>query len=206
MSLWKKIAARYGTASEVDDIRIDSKTNALYTLSYEHHEAHEGDAFIADIVDESMADDETLSLAFKTPTGTKLAHVIIEASTLVGGDLKFYEGATWIQGSGSAVSIINHLRTANPISSILLENRQQATFTASDELIGNVTGVNVGSATLLTTRWMWGVRNRSAAGQLRGQLEFILKADTQYLILFTANGGSNAAQVSMNWYEHTDSH
>lgn len=43
----------------------------------------------------------------------------------------------------------------------------------------------------------------AAAG--RDTTEFLLRPDTQYAYVFTSLDDDNAAQITLNWYEHTDS-
>ena len=180
----------------------DEMTNSLITISYEHHEIHEGDSFVVSIVDTTMASAETLVLAFKTPAGTKRAHLIYEYSTLTGAHCELIEGPTWDQGSGAAVTITNRLRAASPASSILLENRGQVTFTASDEMISNPTTLSGG--TVIDTNYSFG-SNKLPESSRRGQHEFILKPDSTYAIRFTSDASSNKGQIIVDWYEHTDS-
>jgi len=183
--------------------RIDLMTGQLVTLDYAHHEVHGGSAFCSVVVDTSMGNSDTLNAAFKTPTGTKRVHLLIQFSTLVGGDLQLWEGATWTQGSGAAMPIINRKRLATVKDSMLLEDRAQATFTLSNEMISNVTGTNTAAATSLCRAYAFGSQNK-AAGVRRGTSEWILKPGSTYLAVFTATGGSNKAELALDWYEHTD--
>jgi hypothetical protein len=184
----------------------DSLTNALICISYEHHEVHEGDAFVVDVEDESMADTDTLSIAFKTPAGTKRAHIVAEFVTLVGGELEIWEGPTWTTNTGTLVDIINRKRLAAMTSSILLEDiTTPPTFAATDAIMKNVTGLATGAATRLSHLFAWGVQNKFGAGGGRDESEILLKPETQYAFVFTAIGNSNKAQLILHWYEHTDS-
>ncbi len=184
-------------------VRMDALTHTLQVISYPHHEIHGGSSFLSDIVDESMGDDDTLILAFKTPPGSKRIHLLIEASTLVGGDVVLWENPSWASESGSLNPIINRNRQATMDSSILLEDQAQAAFTASDNLVGNPTDWSTVEATELHHVYAWGLNNRAVAGAARDVNEWILKPGTKYGIIFTADGGSNKAQVILNWYEHT---
>lgn len=46
-----------------------------------------------------------------------------------------------------------------------------------------------------------GVKNKDTAAN-RSNIELILKADTTYVIRFTAVGSSNSGFVRLCWYEH----
>ncbi len=174
------------------------------TIDTGHYAIHNSKSFTADVVDETLSDDATIILAFKTMAGIDRAHMIFEFTTLVGGDLRIWQGPTWTAETGSLVSIINRKRLASMTSSGLLENSGQAAFTASDAVILNPTGLNTGSATELHHLFAWGKKERLAGGNVRDANEWVLKPDTQYAAVFTADGGSNKAQIILNWYENTD--
>ena len=195
----------YGVAIRPVGSLVDSVSGALITITQAHHETHEGDAFVADFLDESMADDDTIVLVFKTMTGSTMrAHMITQFSTLVGGDLKLWEGATWTAESGTSINIRNRKRGASMDSSGLLADQAQAGFVAADVIHANPTGLNTGSAVLLQDIVAWGKKDKLLAGGSRDNDEWLLKPDTQYAVVFTAEGGSNKAHVILNWYEHTD--
>ena len=184
---------------------LDGVTNAIKTITYPHHAIHDGRGFLADTVDETLDDNATIILAFKTMAGTKRAHMLFEFTTLVGGDLRVWEGPTWTAETGTLITIKNRKRLASMTSSGLLENQAQAAFTASDALILNPTGLNTAAATSLPHLYAWGKKEKLAGGTTRDGNEWVLKPDTQYAVVFTADGGSNKAQVILDWYEHTDS-
>lgn len=173
-------------------------------IDYPHHEVHGGSSFRADFVDISMSNTDTLILAFKTPTGTKRAHMTIQFDTLVGGHLKVWEAPTLDANSGTQQAILNRKRETSMTSSMLLEDTGLGNpFTATDNVISNPTGLAGG--TLLHEHYAWGKKEKFAGGGARDTEELILKPDTLYAVVFTAVGDSNAAQVFLDWYEHTDS-
>ena len=208
MSLWKLITARWGSNSgETDEVRLDAVTNSLVGITFPHYQVHQGDSFISDYVDDSMGDNDTIIFAFKTPTGTKRAHMWVEFTTLVGGDMQIWESPTWTTNTGSTHSIINRKRETSMSSSMLLEDKTATpAFTATNNVLLNPTGLNTGSATSIHHFYAWGKKEKLNAGNVRDTEEFVLKPDTQYAIVFTAEGGSNKAQLILNWYEQTDSH
>lgn len=166
-----------------------------------HHEVHEGDAFVCDAIDDTMGDNDTLALAFKTMAGTKRVHMLVGFTTLVGGLLELVEAPTWDNQSGAQHPIYNRLRQASMGSSGLLEDESSAGFLATDNLILNPT--TLAGGTVIHSISAYGTKNFfSGAG--RDVEEFILKPATQYAYRFTADGGSNAAHITLNWYEHTD--
>ncbi len=182
----------------------DATTNAAINITFPHHAIHDGFAFITDTVDETLADNDEIILAFKTMAGIKRAHMILEFNTLVGGDLRLWEGPTWTAETGTLVPILNRKRLAVMASSGFLQDQSQPTFVATDQMILNPNGFSTVPATSLHHLFAWGAQARFSGGIVRDANEWPLKPDTQYAAVFTADGGSNKAQVILNWYENTD--
>ena len=193
-----------------DDAARQAEMDTLHKLSATidliNHAIHGKKKFSADFVDETMANDETIILAFKTPAGTKRAYMEFGFLTIVGGDLAVWEGATWDTNTGVAnVAAINHFRETSPTASMLLEDKTSTpTFTATGNILSNVTNLGTGSATNIHPQYAWGTQNKFSPGDSSGHDKYILKPDTKYAIVFTADGGNNKAQVELTWDEHTD--
>lgn len=205
-NIYDRISGRWGGAEEWDDIRIDALTNAFIGLTHEHHHVHAGDSFVAGFTDNAMADNDTLIVAFLTPPGTQRVHMVIQFSTLVGGDIQVWEGATWTNRTGSLLPIINRKRETVMTAPGILEDQAQVGFLASGNLIENPTGLGTGSATSIRRVYAWGKKEKFMAGGGRDSEEMLLRPATQYAIVFTAEGNNNKGQVELNWYEHVDSH
>lgn len=184
---------------------LDSVTNAGVGVDFTHYKVHSGDSYIADIVDETLADGDTIILAFRTAAGTKRVHLFMRFSTLVGGHIRLWEGATWTAQSGTEIAIINRKREAVMTSSGMLADQAQAGFVANNVLHANPTGLNTGSATSIHHLYAWGIKNQSSAESSQDIEEIVLNPSTQYAVVFTAIGAANKAHVILNWYEHTDS-
>ncbi len=192
-----------------DDTRL-AKFDPIFeipiTVDVAHYEVHEGDAFETQFADITMGNNDTIILAFKTAAGTKRVHLISDFNTLVGGEFILWESPTWTTNTGVLNAILNHKREASMNSSTLLEDLTATpAFTATDNVLSNVTGLNTGAATAIITEYAFGVKNKINAGASRGVTEWILKPDTQYAAVFTSSGASNKAQITLDWYEHTDS-
>ena len=181
--------------------KVDRLTGSIITIDYAHHEVHGGSSFASDVVDTTLANAETICLAFKTAAGTKRIHLIEKWIVLVSGYIDLIEGPTWTNQTGTKVPIYNRKRETTMKSSVLLEDQAQLGFVASNNVIGNVTGLSGG--TTISTEYAFGTR-RSPASRARGTNEWILKPDTQYCIRLTSTANSNAAQIILDWYEHTD--
>ncbi len=199
---WKD---RAGNEHTLDELALfDAMTNALVSIGCAHYRIHEGSSFTTNFTDEVLANDETLVIAFKTAPGTKRVHLFVFFSTLVGGSLELWEGATWTEDTGTATPIINRRRDENLEASGMLEDKTYTpAFRATGNVLVNPTHSVVG-ATSLDKQYAWGEKGKIGAGYLRDENEFILKPDTQYAVVFTAIGAANKAQVSLNWYEQSE--
>ena len=193
-----------GTAWKEKSPEIDAVTGTQKIISFAHSQVHYESSFVFDYVDEALADNETIVLAFKTPAGTNRVNFFPEFTTLVGGDLQVYEDTFWTAGTGSAQSVINRKRKDSMITSAILENVSSAsTFIANNKIIVNPTGHDSSAATVIRRLYGWGKKEKfNAAG--RDENELVLNPDTAYAVVFTAEGGSNKAQLILHWYEHTD--
>jgi len=166
-----------------------------------HHEIHEGDSFTAFNDELTMQTTETINFAFKTPAATtKEIHMIIEYETLVGGYLEILEGAIWTAQSGTAYTPMNRHRNSDKESE-LLGDETTTVFTAN-EIAYDVTTIGTTNATTIHMDRAPGAQNKKANAS-RGTEEFILKAETTYVIRFTAVGNTNSGFIRLNWYEYT---
>jgi len=192
----------------LDEIILqDSLTNAMVQISYPHHEVHDGCSFTTVFTDETLADAETIVLAFKTPRGTKRIHLLLMFTTLVGGSLNIWQDATWTTTTGVVNPIINRKQEEDTkVSGVTEDLTTTPAFTATGNILSNptLTGgvVTPAGATSLDKQYAWGEKGKIGAGYLRDENEFILRPDTTYAIVFTSIGAANKAQVSLNWYEH----
>lgn len=168
-------------------------------ITVAHHEIHEGNSFVSDIVDEDMADNETLSLSFKTSNAAKIIHMIVETSFKGAGHVEIDEGGTWDVGSGTQNPIYNRERNSTTIST-LLENTTSGPFIANNAVVLNASSYNAG--TIIHDFYVFG--EKKLGGELRDVEELVLKKNQTYLIIATADAGTNGSQITLNWYEHAN--
>jgi hypothetical protein len=187
------------------DITRQAKFDNLFkvpiAITVSHHEIHEGDSFTCNAIDLTLASAATMSLAFKTPSGTKRAHVIHRFITLTGGHVEIIEGPTWTNQTGTKQPIYNRKREASMGSSGMLEDQAQAGFVASDNMIlepGSISG-----GTVIHTSYAFGRKNQFT-GASRETDEILLKPATQYVYKFTSDAADNSAHMILDWYEHQD--
>jgi len=168
-------------------------------IDWDHHEIHDGDTFQVFFEDITLGDNETINFAFKTPAiTTKELHMVVEYTTKVGGQLTVTEGPTWTAKTGTAVTPINLNRNSTKTSEIL-GNETSTAFETSNEVALNVT--TIAGGTVVDSDAVYGVK-QSGGLSSRGTSEIILKADTLYVIAFTAEGASNFAHLKLRWYEY----
>jgi hypothetical protein len=183
---------------------VDELSNALITLGFDGHKLHDAKTFLADYVDESIGSGATHAIAFKTPATSPEIHMDLGFKVLVSGDIEIFEGASWATSTGTQLAVYNRNRN-NAASSAVLEDTS-GTFTASDNLIvdPNIPANGLSQATPIHHVFSFGAQQNPFQGE-RGTEEFILKANTQYVVLFTSGGANNKVQLFMEWNEHTNS-
>lgn len=178
---------------------FDNKFKIPVNINVEHHKIHEGLSFERHI-DSADADVASLNVAFKTKAGTKLAHILFGFSASSAVLFEIIEGASWTQGSGTALDIFNLDRDAGN-SEIILEDKNQAAFTASNQVIQDVTGIAGG--VIFEKQYCYSEKKQ--AGDTRaGSHEWLFKPDTTYIVRITQTGGNCKQSIDLHWYEHTN--
>ena len=96
---------------------IDCLVNALTTISYEHHEIHEGNFFVVDHVNLALGAGATMSLCATIPAAT-FAHFrfIVSAGGAVHVELK--EGAGFTGGAAEIIYNANRNGPAAPFAAL----------------------------------------------------------------------------------------
>ena len=176
---------------------LDGMTDAIQTVTYEHHEIHAGSSFHAQVYSGSAS---AVNIAFKTPSGTKRAHMIFSWSSASSSHLSILEGATWTTNTGTVVAPTNQKRAASPGASVLLEDKTATPAFTANGVLTNVTIVSVGVA----LREVYVFSDRKVGGDGSHQAEIILKPDETYVMVLTSDDGAKALVLHLDWYEHTD--
>lgn len=180
------------TATEILRTATDGSTFALETIEYDHHEVHAGSSFVASGTAD-VANAGTVNAVIKAPAGSKYLHAVFEVTSESEVAFNFYEG--FVAGSGGTVG-----------AAVAVHNRNRNSATVATGLV--YTGASVGTAggtagTLLYASH-WG-SGKGVGGAARSLSEWVLKADTQYLLeVVNATANANYTAWSFNWYEHTD--
>lgn len=170
---------------------LDNLFKAPIFVDVAHHEIHEGDAFSLYIGDVDAANTEQVQLYFVTPNTAELSHMVVSSYGSGEHVLTITEGITYSAG-GTAGTARNRNRNSANTSSCTLK-------TGSDggaDLITYTGGTVIWSETVGA--------GRQQGGSTRGTQEWILKANTAYIIEDTNSSGSPAVlDLNAVWYEHT---
>lgn len=175
--------------------KFDSLTDAITTIDYVHHEHHGGTAYAVQVNGTGTA----LNLAFKTPAGTKRAHIVYEFSSESKAHVEVLEGATWTTNTGTVVAPKNQHRGSVNTSMLLEDKTATPGFTAGGVL---QTVTSVAGGTTVSLIYTFAGKQVGASGGKRHEL--ILATDETYVFEITSDDGSKGLQLRLYWYEHTD--
>lgn len=178
---------------------FDSKFKAPLFIRPEHSRIHAGKSFERHI-DSANAVVSSLNVAFKTAAGTELVHAIFGWGSSDEILFEILQGATWTQGSGTVLNVFNHLLSGG-VSGIILENKNQPTFTASGQVMSNVTSVSGGTTFENQYTYNAGLGAAVAAETRSATHEWVLKADTTYVIRSTETDGDCKMSIDFHFYE-----
>jgi hypothetical protein len=194
MSLWKLLNGRWGSGvGETDEIRIDSSTNSLQTVDYEHHEIHSGSHFFFTFADNDWDIVDGYDFIFTTPDSTDQCHAIFEVNAAFDTTVEYYEDTTHTTGALQTSYNNNRVIGTAPTATIHLSNDDVADGTL---LFSSVFGVSTGV----------GINSIIGGGEARGTNEIILKRDSKYLFRMVTGTDASVLSIRFNWYEHTIKH
>lgn len=171
---------------------MDSVTGGLEVIDTVHSEVHEGETFTASYKtpDASpIANDATVVLLIKVGANLN-AHFVWNAAFGGEGEVQLFEGP-------------NDTADGNPLTEPNM-NRGSAQVAEVTVFQGPTIGNGVGNGTeLLDVMVPGGTTGRAVGSAIRESTEWVLKKDTNYLLVLTNRAG-NAQQVSaqLQWYEH----
>jgi hypothetical protein len=171
-------------------MKADGVTSAITTISYPHHEVHQGRFYRSGFAF-TLANGNTGSYAFTTPAaGGRELHCSIELHMTAGGTFTVYEDVTSYSG-GAAITPLNH-------------NRNSANTSDATDVMRGYTGASpisrTGGTTILNT--VFSVARDVNPTRNSGE-EFIWKSGSKYVIEYLNSTASNFVQLILEWYEHT---
>jgi len=181
---------------------IDTSTNALTFVDYDHHETHGGSRFYVHYGVASLGamttPDDTITLTFKTPDTAKWGHFIFLAEGSSGMRVRLIEAPTG--GAASATGTIDILNKARNY-----QNTKKSTFSN-----GSTAGVVNYDATLATggvslwDNYISGATvGRTGSGSSGKRDELVLMKNTTYQLSIYGTA-TEPATLYIDWYEHTE--
>ena len=102
MSYFKGIYGSYDGTNFVP-VRVDSSTNSLQTMEYEHHEIHGNSHYFIEDFEIDFDSTEVLDFVFTTEAGTKWVHLLFAYECTGACQADIYEGATVTANTGALV-------------------------------------------------------------------------------------------------------
>lgn len=176
--------------NEVDSVGIasdhyDEVTRAIKTIEYEHHEIHEGRSYYAQIYDNDLDDTGSLIMRLITPNTPRWVHLNIVVNSSLGGVFYLFENPTF---STDGTARVEYNRDRNSTNNATLEVFEKPAITAN--------------GTLLQTTHIGTDGKKGSEGSARGENEWILKQNEEYMIMYTSHSDNNKVRIGINWYEH----
>lgn len=167
---------------------LDPLAHALVTISYEHHEVHEGKTFFASYKSPDGADvADNGALRFFLVGGARYSHIVFVASAGGDAEINFYE-STACSSPGTPLQAHNMNRNGTMTPSLQVLH----TPTVSDSgtrLVNELIPGGTGGA-------------QTPGGAARPGTEWILAPGTDYLVeVINRAGSSQPISIAVQWYE-----
>ena len=169
--------------------RLDTTTQSIMIVDYEHHEIHSGSHFyIAGYG--TYAADEDIDFQLTTSNTAKWIHMTFSFQSTGATVFTVYEGAT--VGAGTPVTAFN-------------SNRNYTSTVTSLTLL-QYDGTPSGAGTPIYQQ-AWGFTDtptKSEGGVSSRSNEIVLKQNTTYRFFIESNSAGNIISYTSEWYEHTN--
>ena len=166
----------------------DSITHALNTITYEHHEIHDGShyTFSTGIVD--LDNGISKNYILTVPNTTKWPHLVYDIEGVLFTKVEAFENTT--HATGTQFPTFNNNRNSTNIAGLKISN---SSGNASDgDLIYTTSfGISTGPGGKI-----------AGGGGARGEREWILKQNTKYFLKITSLTDNNNISCILEWYEH----
>ncbi len=191
----------------------DKLSGAVVTITNEHSKIHDGKTFHAhyesDPTDSNLIGEET-AIGFVTPPAASgRIHMIIDVRADEESVWELREDPAVVLGSGSPFPPTNRFRDSALESAMISQGTPPVAnrYTTYDVGEANTAGLAGGTILEHETIAIAGgppfAGNENAAP--RGQREWILAADTEYVIILTCSTNNNTThEISLHWYETVD--
>lgn len=196
-SLESIIRGRFGSGdTDIADIRIDSSTDSLQIVNYEHHEIHGGSHYFVTGY-QDLTINQVLQFTWQMPNTTKWIHWTWDIDTESETLWQIYEGGSIVNPLANGITPLNSNRNSANTSGTAMRYEIHANLAGADG------DVNVGAA-LLIASGITGTGKRVSGNATRDN-EILLKQNQLYVLRATASA-AGYINFNMQWYEHTDRH
>lgn len=178
---------------------IDSMTRVSVAITHPHHEIHEGKMFKADLDTtdlDSEGSNDALHISFVTPDSDTMGHIIYLVYVSGEATFEIVEAPTGGVAGGNGMAMTN--RNRNSSNASVMKNTNDGTVDQYTEDATAPTGGTVIHHEEL------GTGKNKQAGESRDLNEFVLKRNTKYSFRTTSTVDNVTAQMTLNWYEHTE--
>ena len=169
-------------------VGVDSSTEALEVIDYEHHEIHAGSHYIiasSDVLGSGITKD----FCTYAPDTTKWIHIIFEVAGSASTSFDVFEAGDFDDDGISSTPLNSNRNSSNT-----------AGFGVSADCTVNSTGTRI-----LNYRFGSGTNpSKALSGENRSRTELVLKQDTNYLWRIRSNAADNNVTYVGSWYEHVD--
>lgn len=186
---------------------VDLNTHAIYTMDYEHHEIHAGSSFtIFYALTTAATNGHRTGIYIKTPV-TQEVHMVATFSCSTAATATILEApATFDDNEGThTTAILNRNRASTATSAIRNNATAQAAGYITTLTEAQIAAINLtGGTTLHTYPLVAGAGPKPDGGAARGEQEWVLKKNTEYVFYITNTAASaNNHLIMLDWYEHT---
>ena len=185
---------------------LDRSTGALNVIDYAHHEIHGGNMYTCHYSNECTNTDEMSIVAFNTGDSPKWCHMFFAAGGTALSHMAIYESPSLTAGAGTQLAVYNRERNSTNTSLVTSIEATPVVNKATSFDETEAAAASLTTTTELMRVYMGSGEKKAAFGGLtRGEVELVLKQDTQYAFVVTSvDDNTNFHSITMNWYEHTE--
>ena len=177
---------------EVRPLKLDTATDSVNIVDYEHHEIHSGSHYFVQGFLEIPGIDDVLDFTFQMPNTTKWIHWTWEIETEKEMGWYIYENVVATNALDNAITPYNSNRNSTNTSGATMKYEIQADLAAADA------DTDVSGGTLIASGISGVMRT---AGAAKRDNELVLKQNTLYCLRATATAAGYIT-FKMEWYEH----
>ena len=188
-----------------EPLRVDSATETLQTIEYEHHEIHAGSSFTCHFNNDVTNIGEQTGIAFNTPNTTKWIHVQVTAVATGASYVSIFEVADLDVDEGTDLAIYNRDRNSLTASTVSTIETVPEAGKATSYTEAQLAGATLSTATEIMRKYIGTAGKGGIGGETRAIGEFILKQATQYAFVVTSlTDDAITHNITLDWYEHAN--